>query len=206
MNHNRDPDPEHSMSKRHLLVLIFSLFACTSAFAEWTLNNTKSSLNFVSTKAIDIAEVHHFTQLVGRVSNNGKAVITIELASVETGIPIRNERMLGMLFETRKFPLSTVRAKIDMDIVNAIATGASKNMAIELELDLHGVRVEMAANVVVVRLDESTLMVSSAGPVILNASTVELSAGIEMLREVASLPSIGNAVPVTFNLTFEQTE
>lgn len=194
------------MNKRHLLVLTFSLFACSSALAEWTLNNTKSSLNFVSTKAIDIAEVHHFTQLVGRVSNNGKAVITIELASVETGIPIRNERMLEKLFETRTFPLATVRSKIDMEIVNAIPTGASTNMAIDLELDLHGVRVEMVANVVVVRLNESTLMVSSAGPVILNASKVALSDGIEALREVASLPSIGNAVPVSFNLTFDQTD
>lgn len=194
------------MKTRHLLAITVSLFACSSAFAEWTLNNSKSSLNFVSTKAIDIAEVHHFSQLVGRVSDNGKAVLTIELASVETGIPIRNERMLEMLFETRKFPLATVRSKIDMDIVNAIATGASQNMAIDLELDLHGVRVDIAANVVVVKLDDKTLMVSSVGPVILNASTVELSEGIEALREVASLPSIGNAVPVSFILTFEQTE
>lgn len=194
------------MKTRHLLAITVSLFACSSALAEWTLDNTKSSLNFVSTKAIDIAEVHHFSQLVGRVSDNGKAVLTIELASVETGIPIRNERMLEMLFETRKFPLATVRSKIDMDIVNAIATGASQNMAIDLELDLHGVRVDIAANVVVVKLDDKTLMVSSAGPVILNASTVELSEGIEALREVASLPSIGNAVPVSFILTFEQTE
>lgn len=194
------------MKTRHLLAITVSLFACSSALAEWTLDNTKSSLNFVSTKAIDIAEVHHFSQLVGRVSDNGKAVLTIELASVETGIPIRNERMLEMLFETRKFPLATVRSKIDMDIVNAIATGASQNMAIDLELDLHGIRVDIAANVVVVKLDDKTLMVSSAGPVILNASTVELSEGIEALREVASLPSIGNAVPVSFILTFEQTE
>jgi len=197
---------EYSMKTRHLLAITVSLFTCSSAFADWTLDNTNSSVNFVSTKAIDIAELHHFLQLVGRVSDNGKAVLTIELASVETGIPIRNERMLEMLFETRKFPLATVRSKIDMDIVNAIATGASQNMAIELELDLHGVRVDIAANVVVVKLDDKTLMVSSAGPVILNASTVELSEGIEALREVASLPSIGNAVPVSFILTFKQTE
>ena len=194
------------MNKRHLLVFTFSLFACSSAFAEWTLNNTKSSLNFVSTKAIDIAEVHHFTQLVGRVSDKGKAVLTIELASVETGIPVRNERMLEMLFETRKFPLATVRSKIDMDIVNAIPTGASQRMAVDLELDLHGVRVEIAANIIALRLNENTLVVSSVDPVILNASAVELSGGIEALRAIASLPSIGNAVPVSFVLTYEHTD
>jgi hypothetical protein len=111
-----------------------------------------------------------------------------------------------MLFETRKFPLATVRSKIDMDVVNAIPAGASQDMAIDLELDLHGVRIDIAANIVVVKLDEETLMVSSADPVILNAATVELSEGIEVLRAVASLPSIGNAVPVSFILTFEQTE
>ena len=194
------------MKLRHLIVLVFSLLISSHAFATWTLDNTKSSLTFVSTKAIDIAEVHHFTQLVGRVSDKGKAVLTIELASVETGIPIRNERMMEMLFETKRFPLATVRAKIDMDIVDGIAPGNNKQMAVELELDLHGVRIALETNIMVVRLNESTLLVSSAKPVIVNAAAVELSSGVESLREVASLPSIGNAVPVSFILTFNWTE
>ena len=194
------------MKLRHLFVLVLSLSISSHAFATWTLDNTKSSLTFVSTKAIDIAEVHHFTQLVGRVSDKGKAVLTIELASVETGIPIRNERMMEMLFETNRFPLATVRSKIDMDIVDGIAPGNNKHMAVELELDLHGVRITLETSIMVVRLNESTLLVSSTKPVIVNAATVELSPGIEALREVASLPSIGNAVPVSFILTFNRTE
>jgi len=37
-----------------------------------------------------------------------------------------------------------------------------------------------------------------------NASQVGLLAGIEKLRELAGLPSISPAVPVTFSLIFEQ--
>jgi polyisoprenoid-binding protein YceI len=194
------------MKSRHLFVLTFLLFTSSHAFATWTLDNTKSSLNFVSTKAIDIAEVHHFSQLAGQVSNKGKAVLTVELSSVATGIPIRDERMMEMLFETKRFPLATVRSKIDMKIVDAIPPGGRKRMAVEIELDLHGVRIALEANIIVVKLNEKTLMVSSADPVIVNAAAADLSGGIEALREVASLPSIGNAVPVSFILTFEQTE
>jgi hypothetical protein len=197
---------ENLMKIRHLFVISFSLLASSHAFATWDLDNSRSKVSFVSTKAIDIAEVHHFSMLVGRLSSNGKAVLTIELASVETGIPVRNERMSEMLFETNKFPLATVRTRVGMDVIDAMAAGGSTRMAAELEVDLHGVRVAIEATLVVAKLDENTLMVTSSEPVILNAGTVELSAGIESLREVASLPSIGNAVPVYFNLTFVQSE
>ena len=194
------------MKIRQLLFTALALIVSSQAFATWNLNSEKSSLSFVSTKAIDIAEVHRFTEMAGRLSDKGKAVVTIELASVDTGVPIRDERMQEMLFETDKYPLATVRAKIDMKIVDAIAPGGSSRLATELTIDLHGVRVTVDANVVIAKLDEKVLLVTSSKPVILNAASVNLVDGIEALREVASLPSIGNAVPVSFVLVFEESE
>jgi hypothetical protein len=49
-------------------------------------------------------------------------------------------------------------------------------------------------------------MVSSRKPVIVNAASVDLADGIEALREVANLPSISKAVPVSFVLTFEEDD
>ena len=160
----------------------------------------------MSTKAIDIAEVHRFTELAGRISDKGKAVITIEMVSVDTGVPIRDERMLELLFETDKFPLATARSKIDMKIIDAIAPGDSTRLTTDMTLDLHGAQVSIAAKVIVSKLSEAILVVSSAEPIILNAASANLTDGIEELRKVASLPSIGNAVPVTFVLTFERSE
>jgi YceI-like protein len=194
------------MKLRQLLIFALALFASSHAFAVWNLDSKSSSLSFVSTKAVDIAEVHHFTELAGRISDKGKAVITIGLASVETGIPIRNERMLKMLFEADKYPLATVRSKIDMETIDTISPGSSKRLTTELMLDLHGAQVAIDATVLVVKLDDDVLLVTSTAPVILNAGSADLADGIEALREVASLPSIGSAVPVSFVLVFEMSE
>jgi YceI-like protein len=194
------------MKFRQLLIFGLALFASSHAFAVWNLDGKNSSLSFVSTKAVDIAEVHHFTELAGRISDKGKAVITIELASVETGIPIRNERMLKLLFETDKYPLATVRSKIDMETIDTISPGSSKRLTTELMLDLHGSQVAIDADVLVVKLDEDVLLVTSTEPMILNAGSADLADGIEALREVASLPSIGSAVPVSFVLVFRMSE
>jgi len=194
------------MKTRQLLIFALALFASSHALAVWNLDSKNSSLSFVSTKAVDIAEVHGFTELAGRISDKGKAVITIGLASVETGIPIRNERMLKMLFEVEKYPLATVRSKIDMEKIGAISPGSSKRLTTELALDLHGTQVSIDAHVLVVKVDEDVLLVTTVEPIILNAGTANLTNGIEALREVASLPSIGGAVPVTFVLVFEMSE
>lgn len=194
------------MQIRQLLIVIAAITASSQAFASWSLDNESSNLTFVSIKAIDIAEVHRFTALAGRISDKGKAVVTVELGSAETGIPIRNQRLQEMLFETDKYPLATVRAKIDMDIIDALQPGDSIRMATEMTLELHGVKVSLTAHMVVARLSETALTVSSARPVVLTAASAGLTDGIEALRKVANLPSISNAVPVSFLLTFVKPE
>lgn len=194
------------MRSIQLLVLTLLLVVSSQALAIWNLDHENSSISFVSTKAIDIAEVHHFTELAGRVSDKGKAVVTIELASVDTGIPIRDERMGEMLFEIEKYPLATIRAKIDMDAVDSIAPGTSQRRAVEMTLELHGTRVDMVANLVVAKLDDNLMMVTSTDPIIVSAASSNLTDGIEALRKVASLPSIGKNVPVSFVLMFEKSD
>ncbi len=54
----------------------------------------------------------------------------------------------------------------------------------------------------VTKLSAGRFVVASLRPVIVNAAAFELAAGIEKLREVAGLPSIGGSVPVSFVLTF----
>ena len=194
------------MRSMQLLVLSLSLVASSQALAVWNLDNENSSISFVSTKAIDIAEVHHFNELSGRISDKGKAVVTIELASVDTGIPIRDERMGEMLFETEKYPLATIRSKIDMSVVDAMAPGSTQRLATELTLELHGTKVVIITDVIIAMLNEKLMMVTSADPVVVTAASANLGGGIEELRKVANLPSIGNAVPVTFVLMFEKSE
>ena len=194
------------MTSKKLLSVFAALTFSAQALATWDLDNSSSGLSFVSIKAVDIAEVHRFDKLAGRISDKGKAVVTVELRSVNTSIPVRDERMQEMLFETNKYPYATVRAKIDMDRIDALQAGNSIQIDTDFTLDLHGNDVTFTAGVVVARLSESVLTVTSTRPVILTAASVELTDGIEALRKVANLPSISNAVPVSFVLSFVKSD
>ncbi len=186
------------------LLIIISLIVAGPCFAAWTLDNDSSQVSFVSVKAGDAGEVHRFTEISGELSSGGNASVTIQLASVDTLIPLRDERMREMLFQTNLFPTASLSTNIEMDALNAIEPGDSMDMAANLMLELHGQQLSLAAEMIVARLGDHRLMVSSRKPVIVNAASVDLVNGIEALREIANLPSISKAVPVSFVLTFEE--
>ena len=195
--------------KRMAMNLKFSLAVlaigfCGPVLAAWTLDNEASQVSFVSVKAGDAGEVHRFTELSGEVSADGNASVTIQLASVDTRIPIRDERMREMLFETDVFPTASLTTKIDMDSLASLEPGTSIDMVAELMLDLHGKQVPLSAEMIVGRLGDDRLLVSSKKPVIVNAASVDLADGVEALREIANLPSISKAVPVSFVLSFAE--
>ncbi len=190
--------------KINQLFIVTTLLVAGPCFAAWTLDNDSSQVSFVSVKAGDAGEVHRFTEISGELSSGGNASVTIQLASVDTLIPLRDERMRELLFQTNLFPTASLSTNIDMDALNAIEPGDSMDMAANLTLELHGQQLSLAAEMIVARLGDQRLMVSSRKPVIVNAASVDLVNGIEALREIANLPSISKAVPVSFVLTFDE--
>jgi hypothetical protein len=193
------------MIRHFISVLAFAIaFGSPCAFATWSLDSDSSELTFVSTKAVDIAEVHRFAELSGRISDRGKAVVTVTMSSVKTGIDIRDERMRDILFETNKYPYATIRTEIESDLIEDLGIGESARLDVQLDIEIHGGVMPLDSSVIVLRLNEDTLTVASAAPVVINAKEYELAEGIESLRELANLPSIGKAVPVSFFLTFTQ--
>jgi hypothetical protein len=56
----------------------------------------------------------------------------------------------------------------------------------------------------VAKLSDKQFIVSSLQPILLNAKNFSLVAGVQKLQELAKLPSISNAVPVSFVLTFNR--
>lgn len=185
----------------HILI-VSALFATGPCIAAWSLDNDASQVSFVSVKAGDAGEVHRFTEISGELTAEGSASVTIQLASVDTLIPLRDERMREMLFQTNLFPTASLSTNIDMDALAALAPGDSMDMTANLTLDLHGQQISLAAEMIVARLGDHRLMVSSRKPLIVNAASVDLVKGIEALREIANLPSISKAVPVSFVLSF----
>jgi polyisoprenoid-binding protein YceI len=185
------------------LLCLLGVLIGTPAHAEWTLNNDKSSLSFVSIKASDIAEVHHFKKLTGVIEDDGSVNVEVELASVDTLIPIRDERMRDVLFEINVFPVATITAKIDPALNASLKPGEMTLVTAEVLMELHGEAAPTVVELQVVRLTEDRLLVTSARPVVVNVGMFNLVDGVEQLREIAGLPNISKAVPITFTLLFE---
>lgn len=185
------------------LVLVAAFSFAGAAQAHWSLDNDASSLSFVTVKAEHVAEVHTFDMLSGTIGDDGAVGITIELASVNTMIPIRNERMQEMLFETNLFPEANISGQINLEAMTNMDAGASVARQIDFELSLHGQAVSLAADVQITRTAEG-VVVSTLKPIVVMSDAFSLTEGVEKLREVAGLPSISRAVPVSFTVVFEQ--
>ncbi|MEQ9462140.1 MAG: YceI family protein [Haliea sp.] len=173
---------------------------------QWELDNSRSSLDFLSIKNDAVAESHHFTEMVGFIGSEGKVQIGIDLDSVETLIPVRNERMRELLFRTVDFPAANVHSQVDPAILAVVADGGVVTTDIEVVLSLHGQQATLSVPVLVSGGEGSLLRVISARPVVVNAGTFGLGSGVEALREVAGLNAISTAVPVTFHLVFVPAE
>lgn len=87
---------------RLLLVLLAAV--ALPAHANWYLDNESSRLSFTSTKNADIAEVHRFLVLHGKVDAKGLAEVEVETDSVSTGI-----RCATSAFESRCFRCASFR-------------------------------------------------------------------------------------------------
>ena len=192
-----------SVIKIPLYFCVLFLFS-TPAFPDWNLINEESQINFISIKASDIAEIHTFKDLSGSVKNSGEAQVIINLASLETLIPIRNERMANLLFETKIYPTASFKLEVDLQTILLTEVGKSLDVTYRGILELKSKQFSMPIKLSVTRLGDQSFSVRSSEPLLLNANRLGLSAGIESLRVIAGLPSISKSVPVTFSLIFRQ--
>ena len=191
---------------KNLLLLVICLTTSVHVLAGWVIDPEGSYVGFASVKNDLIAENHSFTQITGTIEDSGDANIVIALASVETLIPIRNERMQAILFEVAQYPDVTVTANLDLDAFTSLGLGESKTDTILLGINLHGTDLSKNVLVKVTRSSDNSYEVTSLGPIVIHASQFALSDGLESLRKVAGLQSIDLMVPVTFDLRLVKIE
>jgi len=172
------------------------------ADADWTLVPGESQLSFVTVKGGNTGEAHRFETLSGTVAKDGKASLTVDLASVDTGVDIRDQRMRDMLFEIGTYPQAVLTTSIDPASVRDLAVGAQLRQTVPATLDVHGTKVPLDADLDIVRIAPDKVLVETAKPLIVDAAAAGLGQGVEALRKVANLPEISTAVPVTASLVF----
>jgi mono/diheme cytochrome c family protein len=179
----------------------------------WELDSTESLLNYVSVKKDHVAELNQFiTQtnstpaLSGSIDTEGSVKLAVDLNSISTSVDIRDSRILDLLFETGLLPIAYFSTQIDKTLLSAMVIGDPIVQSITGQVSLHGVNQEVSLDVLVVKLASGRINVSTLTPMIIDSKTFDMAYGIEALRVVANLSSIGEAVPVYFNLTFLSAE
>ncbi len=186
------------------LLLLALLIVSPYVSADWKLNAKESALNFLSTKNASVTELHAFQSLAGELVGE-KAKLSIDLASVETQIPIRNDRMKEHLFEIKQFPQATVELNLDSKTLDSLQTpGSMIDMPVVASVDLHGIKKDLNAKLRVIKLSEHKMVASTLEPVLLLPADFSMQTGINKLMEIAKLSSITSTVPVTFSLVFDE--
>ncbi len=183
-------------------VLLIVLFFSSSAYSEWRLKNSESNVYYISTKNISVSELNYFNTLSGSINEQGDLSIKINLESVETEIPTRNERVMSMLFEVLYYNKATITASIDPYKLKELDIGKTYTETVNFILDLHGFTQELSATVNIMKHANGSILVTTKTPIIITAAQFGLEKGIERLRSIARLKSISPTVPVTFDLTF----
>ena len=177
------------------------LVAATTASAEtWTLDGDNSKIGFGSVKSDVVGESHSFSGLSGTVDENGMVSLTLDLATVETGVDIRNERMQEHVFAMT--PTAELMAEVDMDAMKALEVGSTMTSVVEGTLMFLGEEIFVDLPVIAARLTDDQLLVVSDGVTYISTEELGITDGINTLMELAGLERIDRAVPVTVRFMF----
>ena len=184
------------------MVILFALIGCNNKkptinkMKSWELNSESSSIAIVTTKNNSVSETSDFTSFSGNIDKDGNLLITIDLSSLETNIPIRNQRVQKHLFQTDLFPTADIHTTLkpsDLEIgVHSIS----------FDVDLHGVSGIVDGQFMVFE-QQGKKIITLYKPLIIHANMFGLENGITTLKNLARLETIDLTVPLNIILTFE---
>lgn len=192
----------HSIALICLALLAAPSLAAAAGMGNWQLVGDQSMLAFGSVKSGKVGEIHHFKNLTGKASDAGQVDVSIALGSVETNIPIRNERMIEFLFGGADATAS-LSATVDGGVIGALQPGQTTLVPVQGTLEFNGESMPMRTEMFVARLSAQRLLVTTDKMIMLSTAEAGIDAGIDKLMEVAGLPSIERVSPVTLRLVFE---
>lgn len=192
-----------ALLKTTALVFAFASPAFAGGHETWSTVSDESLIAFGSIKSNTVGEVHTFDALTGKVNEKGEVSVSIELASLETNIDIRNERMIEHIFKAADAK-AELTGEIDFDEVHDLAIGATTTVDFEGEISLAGVSSDVEAEMFVARLSEDRVLVTTSDMLMLSTEDLGIDAGVDKLMELASLPGITRVTPVSVRMVFEK--
>ena len=198
------PSSVSSSSRSSTPSSVSSSSVAPSVAARWLIDASKSTFNFVTVKktaaGAEVPESMTFSQLEGTVAANGQATLTIPLASISTNNVVRDPRMQSMLFESNYLPSLHFTTQLDLAVIDAMAAGSTSVQTVTGNLVLHGIVKALTFDALVVKHANNSVSFSPRKPIVINAVDFDLNAGVEALRAIAGLTTIGEKVPVYFKM------
>ena len=185
-----------------LFTFALALVLSHVSIADWSLQQP-SSIHFLTNKNTHFVETHSFNEFTGKINKSGNATLAIELSSVDTRIAIRDERMEKHLFEVSQFAQATFEADIPTAVLEQVSAGTQTRYELTGKVSLHGEHAKTECQVMISPNSDGTITVTSITPMIIDAESFDLIAGINKSQEIAGLKSITRTVSVTSILTFK---
>jgi len=185
-------------------VFLVLLTAPIMVQAGWDLDESNSSIEFISIKNNQISESHNFQKISGSITSEGLVSVTVDLDSVDTKIPIRDERMRNLFFETKLFPSATFSAQIPAADLN-FEGKTLRVVEVNGRLNLHGMEAELKSRITVLN-NNNSLRVITNYPILIAAEDFNLTAGLAKLQKIAGLDAISFVVPVILDLVFVESK
>lgn len=185
-----------------VFLLPFLLLFSAWSHADWQLQPEYSRLSLTSVTRGEMAEVQRFKGLSGVVDAQGEVRLLVPLEGLDSGSALRDERMKEHLFDAPRFPQVEISASVDLEHWQRLAVGSSEVVTQEFTLDLHGYQRRLKAELLVSRVGEERLLVTTLEPVVLKVVDYGLSEGLGKLLELGGVPSISGEVPVSVVLSF----
>lgn len=185
------------------LLSLSTLLMSSNLLADWSLQQP-SSIHFLTNKNTHITEVHSFKKFDSNIADSGYVTLNIDLTSVDTRIAIRDERMQEHLFESKRFSQAKFEAEIPVTVLAQVSAGNTAEFDLTGTVSLHGEQAKANCKVIISPNKDKTVTVTSITPMVIDAESFNLVAGINKLKEIAGLKSITRAVPLTFSLTYKE--
>jgi OOP family OmpA-OmpF porin len=169
----------------------------------WELLPDDSAIQFQSVKNTTKVESNSFASFSGNIDTSGLATVIIRLDSIDTNVDLRNVRMRFLFFETFQYPEATITMQLEPTILSDLGQKHRKVLTLPYTLDLHGISKTMEAEMVITKISDGIMSVSSSTPISISAADFSLDGGIKKLEEAANVSIIPSAT-VTFNLLFSR--
>ena len=185
------------------IACIFLLVFPFAAMADWVVASDQSEITYLSSKMTGgfatVFEHNHFKRFSGAISDRGEATLNVDLNSVDTGVAIRNERVIEHVFDVAKHPQATVSLSLGREGMKHYPPGHTQK--VEAALTMRGVTRQVKGRVAVTQGD-GKLLVQTIEPILVNAADYGMLDGFETLKDLVKLFNIPTTIPVSFKLVF----